>query len=154
MLKICIAQLAELVDGRLRLASMPPLGGGFEPTGRIVIDSNLVSPGDLYWALDGFGHNGSSYTQQAFVSGAQGVVLAARRVEPWAGKFCIEVADSNLAFCYFMRCLEGVLLKNRSPVSLGESNEISLLKAIAAGDSSVLEDLIKRQAKRSTLLAA
>ena len=154
MLKICIAQLAELVDGRLRLASMPPLGGGYEPTGRIVIDSNMVSPGYLYWALDGCGHNGSSYTQQAFARGAQGVVVAGRNVEPWAGKFCIEVADSNRSFCYFVRCLEGTFLKNRTPISLGIHNEISLLKAIAAGHVSVLEDLIQRQVTRSTLLAA
>ncbi|HJN07231.1 MAG: Mur ligase domain-containing protein [Pirellulaceae bacterium] len=154
MLKICIAQLAELVDGRLRLASMPPLGGGYEPTGQIVIDSNMVSPGDLYWALDGFGHNGSSYTQQAFANGAQGVVVADRGVEPWAGKFCIDVADSNCSFCYFVRCLEGTFVKNRTPISLGVHNEISLLKAIAGGDRSVLEDLIQRQAMRSTLLAA
>ncbi len=154
MLKICIAQLAELVDGRLRLASMPPLGGGFEPTGRIVIDSNMVSPGDLYWALDGFGHYGSSYTQQAFANGAQGVIVASRGIEPWAGKFCIEVADSNRSFCYVVRCLEGTFSKNRSPISLGVQNEISLLKAIAEGDVSVLEDLIQRQAMRSSLLAA
>ena len=154
MLNICIAQLAELVDGRLRLATMPPLAGGYEPTGRIVIDSNMVSPGDLYWALDGLGHYGSSYTQQAFANGAQGVVVASRSIEPWAGKFCIEVADSNCAFCYFVRCLEEKFLKNRSPISLGVQNEISLLKAIAGGDESVLEDLIQRQATRSTLLAA
>ena len=154
MLKICIAQLAELVDGRLRLASMPPLGGGYEPTGRIVIDSNSVLPGDIYWALDGVGHNGSSYTQQAFANGAQGCVVAGSGVEPWAGKFCIDVADSNRAFCYFVRCLEGTFLTNRTPISLGVYNDISLLKAIAAGDESVLEDLIQQQARRSTLLAA
>jgi len=154
MLKICIAQLAELVDGRLRLASMPPLAGGYEPTGRIVIDSNMVSPGDLYWALDGCGHNGSSYTQQAFASGAQGVVVAGRGVEPWAGKFCIEVADSNRSFCYFVRCLQGTFLKNRTPIYLGVPNEIFLLKAIVAGNESVLEVLIQRQATRSTLLTA
>lgn len=154
MLNICIAQLAEIVDGRLRLASMPPLGGGYEPTGRIVIDSNMVLPGDLYWALDGRGHRGSTYTQQAFANGAQGCVVAGRGVEPWAGKFCIDVADSNHAFRYVVRCLEGAFSRNRSPISLGVHNEISLLKAIAAGDGSVLEDLIQRQAQRTTLLAA
>ena len=81
-------------------------------------------------------------------------VVASRSIEPWAGKFCIEVADSNCAFCYFVRCLEEKFLKNRSPISLGVQNEISLLKAIARGDESVLEDLIQRQAMRSTLLAA
>lgn len=154
MLKICIAQLAELIDGRLRLASMPPLGGGYEPTGRIVIDSNMVEPGDIYWALDGFGHQGSSYTQQAFAHGAQGCVVAGRSIEPWAGKFCIEVAESNLAFCHFARCIEGTFVQGRSPVTLGVHNEIFLLKAIAAGDISILEDLIQQQARRTTLLAA
>ena len=80
--------------------------------------------------------------------------VASRGIEPWAGKFCIEVADSNRAFCYFVRCLDGTFLKNRSPISLGEQNEISLLKAIAGGNESVLEDLIQQQAMRSTLLAA
>lgn len=154
MLKICIAQLAELVDGHLRLASMPPLGGGYEPTGRVVIDSNMVSPGDLYWALDGYGHNGSTYTQQAFANGAQGCVVASRGVEPWAGKFCIDVADSNRAFRYFVKCLESTFLKHRAPIALGVYNEIELLKAIAAGDGSVLEELIQQQARRTTLLAA
>jgi hypothetical protein len=154
MLKICIAQLAELVDGRLRLASMPPLGGGYEPTGQIVIDSNMVTPGDLYWALDGVGHYGSTYTQQAFANGAQGVVVASHDIEPWAGKFCIEVENSNASFCYFVRCLVGTFVRNRSPISLGVQDDISLLKAITGGDESVLEDLIQRQARRPILLAA
>lgn len=154
MLNICIAQLAEFVDGRLRLASMPPLGGGFEPTGRIVIDAAMVLPGDLYWALDGRGHHGSSYTQQAFANGAQGCVVAGRGVEPWAGKFCIDVADSNRAFCDFVRCVAGALSSHPAPISLGVHNELSLLAAIAAGDATVLEDLIQRQARRTSLLAA
>lgn len=154
MLKICIAQLAELVDGRLRLASMPPLGGGFEPIGRIVIDSNLVLPGDIYWALDGIGHNGASYTQQAFARGGQGCITAGRGVEPWAGKFCIDVADSNRAFCEFVQCMDAEFLINSKPISLGVYSETSLLQAIAAGDGSVLEALIQQQARRTTLLAA
>jgi len=154
MLKICIAQLAELIEGRLRLATMPPLGGGFEPAGRIVIDSNQVMPGDIYWALDGRGHQGHLYTQQAFANGAQGCIVSGHGIEPWAGKFCIDVVDSNRAFSDFVRCLGNALERKQSPISLGVYNEKVLLRAIAAGDDFVLEEVIQQQARRPTLMAA
>ncbi len=154
MLKICIAQLAEIVDGCLRLASMPPLGGGFEPVGRIVIDCNLVTTGDVYWALDGRGYRGATFTQQAFANGALGCVVAGPCIEPWAGKFCIQVADTNHAFCYLARCLAETFVKQPAPIVLGVENEAALLRNLAGGDLSALEDIIQRQARRTTLLAA
>ena len=53
MMGYCIEQLAEIVGGRLRLADMPPLGGLWEPTGRVVVGLSAVREGDVLLELDG-----------------------------------------------------------------------------------------------------
>ena len=100
---LCLSDLASIVGGRLRLGAMPPLGGSLEPVGRIVTDSQQLKPGDVYWGLDAPGRHGADFAEQAFSRGAMGVVVAGRHVEPWAGKFTIQVQDANGALWQLAR---------------------------------------------------
>ena len=105
MHNLCVTELGEMVDGRVHLAVMPPLAGMFEPIGQIVFDSREVRPRDVFWAFTARGHDGSCYVDEAFSRGALGVIVSGRRIEPWAGKFCVTVPDSAVALHRLMRCL-------------------------------------------------
>lgn len=92
---LCIRDLTEIVGGRLRLGCLPPLGGELEPLGPVVVDCSRVKHGDTYWELAETG--GPSRADEAFARGALGVVVSGRAVEPWAGKFSLEVEDARAA---------------------------------------------------------
>jgi|TARA_B100000809_G_scaffold111422_2_gene109995 UDP-N-acetylmuramyl pentapeptide synthase len=92
MVDLAIGQLADIVDGRLRLGSLPPLGGELEPVGRIVTEAARVGPGDVYWSVD---HYATNFSEHVFFQGAAGVVAAGRHIEPWAGKFSVQVHEAN-----------------------------------------------------------
>lgn len=74
---------------------MPPLAGEFEPVRRIVAEMGEVTEGDVYWALPRPGKADAQYIEEAFSRGALGVVVDGRRVEPWAGRFVLEVKDTE-----------------------------------------------------------
>lgn len=97
MLKISLQELIAIVDGRPRFGAMPPVAGDATPVGRIVTDSRQVKPGDVFWALVGKNHNGADFACEAYSRGAEGVVLAGRGVEPWAGCWSLEVEDASWA---------------------------------------------------------
>lgn len=97
MIDLCIRDLVQIVGGRLRLGSPPPLGGPLEPIGRIVADSRQVVENDVFWGLVGPNHDGSRFAEDAFLRGALGAVVSGRRLEPWAGKFSLEVQDTHHA---------------------------------------------------------
>lgn len=84
-----IRDLARACGGRLTLGAMPPVGGELEPVGRLVADLQELQPGDVYWELGG---TRRPFAEEAFARGACGVVVSGRHVEPWAGKFTIEVS--------------------------------------------------------------
>lgn len=92
---LCIRDLAELVGGTLRLGCLPPLGGVLEPLGPVVVDCGRVSQGDTYFELED--PSGPCRADEAFARGALGVVVSGRRIEPWAGKFTLEVEDARAA---------------------------------------------------------
>lgn len=97
MISLCIQELAEIIGGRLHLGVMPPLGGGLEPIGRVVVNMCDVQPGDVFLATDTAEHDATARADDAFARGALGVVAAGRRVEPWAGKFSVVVQDASRA---------------------------------------------------------
>ncbi len=97
MLDLCIRDLVKIVDGQLSLGTMPPLGGEFEPIGRIVLDCEDVEPGDVFWGLPGSPDTNGQFAEAAFMRSAAGAVVANRHLEPWAGKFSIRVQDSSEA---------------------------------------------------------
>lgn len=83
-----IRDLATACQGRLKLGAMPPVGGELEPVGRIIADLNALRSGDVYWELGG---RQRPFAEEAFARGALGIVVSGRHVEPWAGKFAIDV---------------------------------------------------------------
>ncbi len=102
---LSVGELARMSGGRLRLGSMPPLGGESEPVRRIVTAMNEVTEGDVYWALRSREDATAACIEEAFSRGALGVVVAGRRVEPWAGRFVLEVKDAEQKLAYVVaRC--------------------------------------------------
>ncbi len=98
-----IQQLAEVVGGRLRMADLPPLGGEWEPIGRIVADADEVRVGDVLLATPEELQADPFCAEQAYDHGALGIITAGRGVEPWAGKFSIEVDDAQWAMWQLAR---------------------------------------------------
>lgn len=104
MSHLCIRDLVEITGGRLQLGALPPLGGELEPLGRVVVDCQQVRPGDVYWPISGEGGE-TSLPEEAFARSALGVVTSGRRVEPWAGKFAIQVDDCQAALRQLVRAV-------------------------------------------------
>src|SRR4051812_12430096 len=94
-MQITIGELHELLGGTLRMGEMPPCDGEATSLGRVVTDSRTVEAGDVFWGLPGSCHDGSHFAEEALIRGASGVVTSGRRVEPWAGRWSLEVADSH-----------------------------------------------------------
>jgi UDP-N-acetylmuramoyl-tripeptide--D-alanyl-D-alanine ligase len=88
--------LREIVGGLLTLGQMPPLDGACAPVYRVVTESRQVEPGDVYWALRGADNDGADFAHEALMRGATGIV-SERRVEPWAGRWTLQVPHSELA---------------------------------------------------------
>ncbi len=88
---ISCGELAEVLQGTLQLADMPPLGGRCEPVRQMRIQSEAWNPGDVVW-LPGDDVDDADVvaSQLAFAGGALGVV-SQRRVTAWPGGFSIEV---------------------------------------------------------------
>ncbi|MEX0585366.1 MAG: Mur ligase family protein, partial [Pirellulales bacterium] len=72
------------------------LDGACAPVYRVVTDSRQVEPGDVFWALRGPEQDGADFSHEALLRGAVGVV-SERRVEPWAGRWTLQVPHSEVA---------------------------------------------------------
>ncbi|HRX78466.1 MAG TPA: hypothetical protein P5307_05350 [Pirellulaceae bacterium] len=105
MFNLCIAELSEIIEGSVSLGAMPPLAGLFEPIGRVVVDVREIQTRDVLWTFESRSKHAYYQTEDAYARGAMGVVVVGRRIEPWAGKFCVNVADSVHALHRLMRCL-------------------------------------------------
>ncbi|HEX4146355.1 MAG TPA: UDP-N-acetylmuramoyl-tripeptide--D-alanyl-D-alanine ligase [Pirellulales bacterium] len=103
MQDLTIAQLYQVVGGRLRMATLPPPAGEAAPVGRIVIDSRQVEPGDTFWGLAGARHNGGSFAEDAYARRAAGVVVAGRYVQPAPACWSLEVDDAAAALTRLAR---------------------------------------------------
>jgi UDP-N-acetylmuramoyl-tripeptide--D-alanyl-D-alanine ligase len=88
--------LREIVGGLLTLGQMPPLDGACTPVYRVVTDRRQVQPGDVFWALRGDEGDPADCAHEALLRGATGIV-SERRVEPWAGRWTLQVPHSELA---------------------------------------------------------
>ena len=94
-MQLTLADLHELLGGKLRLGAMPPCDGDTTLVGPIVVDSREVESDEVFWGLVGSRFNGAHFAEEAFVRGAAGVVVSGRRVEPWAGRWALEVEDAQ-----------------------------------------------------------
>ena len=105
MFNLCIAELSEIIEGSVSLGAMPPLAGLLEPIGRVVVDVREIRNRDVLWTFESRSTQTYYQVEDAYARGATGVVVVGRRIEPWAGKFCVNVADSIGAFHRLMRCV-------------------------------------------------
>ena len=94
---LSVKELAAIVGGRLRLGKLPPLGGEYEPISRVATNGRQIRAGEVYWGLNEAGFHGADFAEMAYSRGASGVVVSGRRVEPWTGRFSIQVDDPNAA---------------------------------------------------------
>src|SRR6516225_6814697 len=91
---ITIGELHELLGGKLRYGAMPPCAGDATVIGQISTDSRTIAPDEVFWGLTGPRFKGAHFAEDALLRGASGVVVTGRRVEPWAGRWSLEVDDS------------------------------------------------------------
>ena len=97
--EISVGELAQIVQGRLRFADMPPLGGDMEPLERLTTDTDDVRPGDVVFLANGDRDsrpNCSAIACECFHRGALGVVVE-NEVAVWDGRFAIQVDDMMAA---------------------------------------------------------
>lgn len=95
VMQLTLADLHELLGGKLRLGAMPPCDGDTTLVGPVVVDSREVESDEVFWGLIGSRFNGAHFAEEAFVRGAAGIVVSGRRVEPWAGRWTLEVEDAQ-----------------------------------------------------------
>ncbi len=131
-----IQELAEIVGGRLRLGEMPPLGGAWEPTGRVVVDVASIGEGDVLLASPACMAANGCCVDEAFSRGALGVIAAGKVVEPWAGKFSIQVDDTQWALWQLARSsrqhFDGRVIGVAGHV--GKSTTIAMIDAVLRVD--------------------
>jgi UDP-N-acetylmuramyl pentapeptide synthase len=90
---LLLADLADITHGQIHLGRMPPLAGQWAAIERIVFESRLVEPGDLFWRLPVATFQLPGSAQHALLRGAAGLVVGAGEVAAWPGTFCLEVDD-------------------------------------------------------------
>jgi UDP-N-acetylmuramoyl-tripeptide--D-alanyl-D-alanine ligase len=96
-MQFTLADLHNLLGGELRQGTMPPCDGDTTLVGRVAVDSREVEPDEVFWGLEGTRFNGAHFAEEAFIRGAAGVVASGRRVEPWAGRWVLQVEDPGQA---------------------------------------------------------
>ena len=93
---LSIAELQEIVGGRLRLGAMPPRDGECTGVGKIVTDSRRVDAGDVFWGVKGASSTVRSLPRRRVArrerAGNERAVGG-----PWAGGWTLEVEDSLAA---------------------------------------------------------
>jgi UDP-N-acetylmuramyl tripeptide synthase len=154
MLDLCIEDLNRIVGGDVALGLMPPLAGRLEPIRRLVVDSSVARPGDVYWALCGPGFDGAMTAEEAYARGALGVVVSSRQVEPWAGKFALRVANTNHALTVLAE-YEQVRrsARRQRPLAIERGDSTSLVAAMLHGAAVSVEELIEQVARRRSCMA-
>jgi hypothetical protein len=103
---LCLHDLASLTGGRIHFGPMPPREGEWTHVRRIVLDSQSVQPGDLFWRLAGYPKQTLCSPQHALFRGAAGIAMAGEPIAPWPGTFCLEVENDLQAFVRLIEALE------------------------------------------------
>jgi hypothetical protein len=100
MTELCATSLAHTVRGALRLSSLPPLGGAWEPVYAVRLDASQIQPGDVLLTGPGLDERvvgRRQFAEEAFARQAVGIVTGYRQTEPWAGTFVVNVSDAREA---------------------------------------------------------
>lgn len=99
---LCVKTLNEIVAGELRLGDMPPLGGEWEPVGRLQVEASQIHCGDVLCSgpdIDPATAGRPQWAEEAFARDGLGVISSGPPVQPWAGKFSIRVPNASAALC-------------------------------------------------------
>src|SRR6266566_8589249 len=91
---ITLGELHELLGGTLRFGAMPPCAGDATVLGPIATDSRTIAADEVFWGLAGPLFDGAHFAEEAFLREASGAVTSGRSVEPWDGRWSLEVGDS------------------------------------------------------------
>ncbi len=97
MLEFALKDLIDIVGGTPNYGVLPPLAGDASPVGDVVTDSRRVQEGDVFWGLVGPRHDGTDFADEAFARGAAGAVVSGKNIEPWAGRWTLNVSDTTWA---------------------------------------------------------
>ena len=153
MFNLSIAELSEIIEGSVSLGAMPPLAGVCEPVGRVVVDVREVRNRDVLWTFESPSGRACYQADDAFSRGALGVVVAGRRIEPWAGKFCVNVADSIAALHRMMRCVRA--RDGSWPATVFGQDETmrEIMRAIWRQDLEDVHSIVARLDQRATSVA-
>lgn len=127
-MNLCILDLTDLTGGRLQLALMPPLEGVLARIQRIVLSPLAAGTGDVYWRLA----PEPGDIETAFLRGALGIVTAGRAIEPWPGRFSLQIDDSLAA----LRRLLAGLAASEEQFSL-QPPDLKVLQLSAPGPSCI-----------------
>jgi hypothetical protein len=152
-MRLSIGELALAVNGRLSLGSLPPLAGPYEPVRRIVVESQHARPGDVYWAITVPGLEHAYLADEAYTRGVFGVVAGGRRIEPWAGRFSIQVADANQALIQLATHQNTGQVRRRLR-NFESADSTELVQAMLAGFPVSLEDILGRVARNAAMHVA
>ena len=133
-MNLCLLDLAELTGGCIRFGGMPPREGDLLPIKQIRFDAQRIEPGDVFWCLVA----DACDAELAMLRGAAGVVIACRQIEPWPGRFSLEVGDSVEAL---ERLVAELVLQADCPPDLGEESlpdgsELKVLQLPAGGTAA------------------
>ncbi len=130
MLCPCIQTLDRILNGHLRFGSMPPLGGQYEPIGRLIPVGIPVKKNDV--VIDCHAGNWQSQAAEfcpadAYLRGALGVI-SPRPVATWDGCFSIQTDTSQFAIQQIANWVRSqqlrpvvAILDDRPDSPLGES---------------------------------
>lgn len=64
----------------------------------MVVEAERVQAGDVFWGFSGTAQDDARRADEALARGAQGVVVAQRPIEPWAGRFTLRVENTRWAW--------------------------------------------------------
>lgn len=137
-MNLCLYDLAELTVGELRLAAMPPCDGELTPIRRIVLSAEAASAGAVFWCFDRSACN----VELAFLRGSLGVVAAGGPIEPWPGRFSLQVDDPVAAL---RRLVEGLSAARKQ--SFEVRRELKVLQLCAAGVADISPPTCGQSAK-------
>jgi len=127
-MNLCPFDLAQLTGGELCLAAMPPRDGELTPIQRIVLSAEAAGPGTVFWCLDRQSYD----VELAFLRGVLGVVVAGSPIEPWPGRFSLQVDDSVAAL---RELIDGLLARGEQ--SFEEPSELKVLQLCAVGVADI-----------------
>jgi hypothetical protein len=135
---LCLLDLVELTGGELRLAAMPPRDGELTQVRRLVLSAEAASMGDVFWCLA----RRAGEIELAFLNGALGIVAAGPTVEPWPGRFSLQIDDPIMG----LGRLIDSLLADRE-LSFDSGPELKDLQLYAAGLADISPPTCGRSAK-------